>query len=347
MNTSQAYFFGGLSGSFNAHQNSKAFAVFGEAYYDITDKLSLTAGLRWSKDKKKFVMDNLVPNPFLTPTLSDSWAKATWRLSLDYQITDETMVYFSYNRGYRSGGYNGRGTEPDALGPYDPETVDSYEVGVRSDLFNERIRLNVTAYRMKYKNKQEEIISLADDGVNTVTTVGNAAALLLQGFEAELTAIVSDSFSIRSSASFLDSEYTSFLIPNVIDPNGPLIDNSNSAVRWAPKWTFSLAANYVIPVGNGGEIILNGNYAYKSQIQTSPAIDPLGRSTAAPTNIFDFAIVYDGPIGAGDTNIRASAFVKDAFHGDNRAGTGVDAAIFFFGLTAPGRTFGVELEASF
>jgi len=322
MNTSQAYFFGGLSGSFNAHQNSKAFAVFGEAYYDITDKLSLTAGLRWSKDKKKFVMDNLVPNPFLTPTLSDSWAKATWRLSLDYQITDETMVYFSYNRGYRSGGYNGRGTEPDALGPYDPETVDSYEVGVRSDLFNERIRLNVTAYRMKYKNKQEEIISLADDGVNTVTTVGNAAALLLQGFEAELTAIVSDSFSIRSSASFLDSEYTSFLIPNVIDPNGPLIDNSNSAVRWAPKWTFSLA-------------------------QTSPAIDPLGRSTAAPTNIFDFAIVYDGPIGAGDTNIRASAFVKDAFHGDNRAGTGVDAAIFFFGLTAPGRTFGVELEASF
>ena len=344
MNTSQAFFLGGLSGSFNASQSSTAYAVFGEAYYDLTDKLSLTAGLRWSRDEKEFVMDNLVPNPFYTE-LEDDWSKATWRLSLDYQITDETMVYFSYNRGYRSGGFNGRGTDPSALGPYNPETVDSYEFGIRTDLFEERIRLNITAYRMKYKNKQEEIIFAAPDGINTITAVGNAASLRLQGFEAELTAIVTDRLSLRSSGSFLDSKYTSFLIPNVIDPTGPMIDNSASAVRWAPKWTFNLAADYRIPVGNGGEVILNGNFAYKSQIQTSPAIDPLGRSTASPTKVVDFAIIYDGPIG--NTNLRASAYVKDAFHGDNRAGTGVDAAIFFFGLTSPGRTWGVELEAAF
>ena len=81
---------------------------------------------------------------------------------------------------------------------------------------------------------------------------------------------------------------------------------------------------------------MNGNYAYKSKIQTSPIIDPLGRSTANATNVVDFAIIYDGPIG--NTELRASAFVKDAFQDDNRAGTGVDAAIFFFGLTSPGRT---------
>lgn len=352
MNTSQAFFFGQLSGSFNASQSSKAYAVFGETYFDITDKLSLTAGMRWTKDEKKFVMDNLVPNPFYTE-LQDSWDKLTWRLSLDYQITDETMVYFSYNRGYRSGGFNGRGTEPDALGPYNPETVDAYEVGIRSDLFNERVRVNLTAYRMKYKNKQEEVISLAQDGVNTVTSVANAASLLLQGFEAEMTAIVTDNFSIRSAASFLDSNYSSFFAPNPFyvpgsdDPftRDQFIDNSDSAVRWAPKWTFSVAANYVIPVGNGGEVILNGNYAYKSKIQTSPIIDPLGRSTANATNVIDFAIIYDGPIG--NTELRASAFVKDAFQDDNRAGTGVDAAIFFFGLTSPGRTWGIELEAAF
>ncbi len=60
-----------------------------------------------------------------------------------------------------------------------------------------------------------------------------------------------------------------------------------------------------------------------------------------------FSMTYDGPVGLGDTNVRASVYVKDAFKDDNRFGAGVDAGVFFFGVTAPGRVWGIELEADF
>jgi iron complex outermembrane recepter protein len=357
MKTGDAIFFGAKSQSYHAQQSTRALAFFGETYFDITDQLTLTTGIRYTDEKKELTFENIVPGPgapaFGPVEREASWTEPTWRVSLDYQITDQTMVYASYNRGFRSGGFNGRATTIETLGPYEPEKVDSYEVGVRTDMLDERLRANLTAYLMNYKNKQEEIITAS--GGATATEVSNASNARMQGFELEMTAIISDNFSLRSAASFLDSKYSSFDIPNpfyVPDSTDPLtmdptIDNADASVRWAPKWTFSLGGTYSVPVGNGGELIFTGNFAYKSSIQTSPRPDPAGRSTVKPTKVVDLGVTYDGPIGMADTNVRVSAFVKDLLKDDNRFGAGVDAGVFFFGLTAPGRTWGVELEADF
>jgi iron complex outermembrane receptor protein len=362
MNPADGFVFGGLVSSSSAGQISKSYAIFGEGYYAITDKLNFTGGFRWSEEKKTFSVKDLLEldpdgagpgTPLDVQDAKASWSEPTWRISLDYEITDEVMVYVSYNRGFRSGGWNGRAVENGTEGPYDPEKVDSYEAGIRADLFDEHLRLNLTGFYVKYDNKQEEIITAGIVPGTTATTVVNASNAKMHGLELEFTGIVNERLSFRGSGSYQHSKYSSFLVP---DPANPVscgvspelcFNNTDSAFRWSPKWTANIGGQYVIPVGNSGEVIFAGNLAYKSSFQTSPLIDPLGRSTVKPSTIVDFSLTYDGLIGLGDTNVRTSVYVKDAFKGDNRFGAGVDAGVFFFGVTAPGRVWGIELEADF
>ena len=160
--TSQA--FGGISADGTYVQSTEAYAIFADGTYDINDSLSLSGGLRFSRETKDADIDFIVSTvPGVAGTsaqASESWSEPTGRLILQYQATDDLMFYGGYSRGFRSGGFNGRAASVTALGPYDPETVDSFEAGIRSELFDNRLRFNPTLFFLSYNDKQEENLCL-------------------------------------------------------------------------------------------------------------------------------------------------------------------------------------------
>jgi len=145
-------------------QSTESYAFFLEADYALTDRWTLTLGGRYTEDDKESgVIDALTPelavkgnpdNPF-----DASWDEFTPKVGLRFQMNDSVMFYGLYSKGFRAGGFNGRpagGEYLAAATPYDPETVDNYEVGMKSEWLDGRMRLNVSAFTMDYQDKQEE-----------------------------------------------------------------------------------------------------------------------------------------------------------------------------------------------
>lgn len=201
-----------------ARQKSKSYSIFGQANYEFTDAFSLTAGLRYTSDKRTeseggagIVLANGTPivksGPFGS---SDTFKKLTWRLALDYKVSDDLMVYASYNRGFKSGVYNlpGYSTSTNApLTPVAPEVLDAYAVGFKSELFDRLMRFNVEAFWYDFKNIQVQN-NVPPPNAGTILT--NAGAAEIKGIEADLTIAPASGLTIIASMSILDGKYTSF-----------------------------------------------------------------------------------------------------------------------------------------
>jgi iron complex outermembrane recepter protein len=370
----------------DAGQESTSYAIFGEAYYDLSDKARLTLGARWTRDEKEFWIfqrssgdasgllpptvwgcGNLsaaqqatadavaadwiaaAPDPATAAARSaalvcndddgkKSWSEFTPRVALDYRFNDDLMVYASYARGFRSGGWNGRATTPGSIGPYDPETVDSYEIGVRSELFQRSLRLNATAFLTDYKDKHES--EIFQFGFATETVVNNAAEAEIKGVEVEAQWIPTDRIQGRLAVGYTDGEYKEFLANNRL--TGVREDISDIfEFGFAPEWNVNVGLDYFQPLGEFGRGIFRVNYAWADEtVGNFGQPDPAGldRNVFGDRGEWDFAAIWQSPW------LDATVFVKDAFHDDNYLATSVDVGVFWFGALAPGRTWGVELS---
>jgi len=249
----------------NGHIDTKSIAGFGEVAYNFTDKTRLTAGARVTHDERKFNGNNVIlfgalanpnqgffddPNGFLvTVPIPEGpkakWTEPTWRLVLDHKFTDDVMVYGSYNRGFRSGNFiTAVGAGPNPQKPFDPEFINAFEVGVKSELLDRRLRLNAAVYYYDVKDLQFQILQ----GVSTVTQ--NAAAAKIKGAELALTWQAADGLTLDLGTSYINGHYSSFpdAISNVpVAPgvNAPVaFDASGNQIGGSPKLTVSGAATY-------------------------------------------------------------------------------------------------------
>src|SRR5690606_20871152 len=147
----------------------------------------ITAGGRYSHEEKEFSIHSVRPDgsPNIDVQRKQSWAKPDWKLLLDYRFTDTVMGYALAATGFKSGGINGRAGTAEALTSVDEESVLSYEVGLKTQLLDDRVRLNVNYYRNDYDDLQ--LTAFNDVGA---LVLSNAADTLIQGFEGELQAIV-------------------------------------------------------------------------------------------------------------------------------------------------------------
>ena len=125
----------------------------------------------------------------------------TWRVSLDHRFSDAFMMFASYNRGFKSGLYNMVNLSQDAV---DSEIVDAYEVGFKSDLADDRVRLNGSVFYYDYQDMQIQVINAG------LTVLSNAAQAEVKGAELELQALATDNLRIYASLSYLDTEFTDF-----------------------------------------------------------------------------------------------------------------------------------------
>src|SRR5205085_10276140 len=206
-----------------------------------------------------------------------SFSSWTPRAVLTWHGNDNILLYGSYSRGFKSGGYN---TSSPQDAPYRPETLDAFELGVKTTL-SPGITFNVAAFHYDYKDLQVQSLAV---GAGTAT-VTNAATAKMDGIEAELNARITPEFTLRASAAYLHARYDVFqnagiYIPNVntVPGTGNRIcvdrrptnglnecDVSGNQLPRAPDFTFNIGGNYEHRFGNGSRIRLSGNAYYSSK----------------------------------------------------------------------------------
>ena len=242
-------------------------AVFGQVNFDITDRLTLTAGLRYTESDKYF---NLVTERRVGP-ISDQFGELTTNestpmVSLAWKMTDDVMFYGTYAEGYRDGSYAARftGAVPTPLPNYDPEYVDSIELGMKSTLMGGRLRLNVAAFTMDYQDMQ---VNAASNEVATSSTKENLGDATISGLEVELKALLTDRFTFGVNLGLLDDEIDS--LRGTLVSNTVTITKDNDLPN-TPDYTLSLMAQYDIPLQSGSSLSLRADYVTKDDYYSRP-----------------------------------------------------------------------------
>jgi len=284
--------------------NSKA--VFGNIGWEIVHNLNLNAGIRYTKEAKDYHYFRLNPdgtvNPFLDPigavygigydgpdtldangdgsttdivqALSGAVAqykghRVDYRVSLDYRLSPELLVYASVATGFKGGGTNPRPFNIGQVISFDPETLTSYETGFKSDLLDRRLRLNVSAFYSDYKKIQIPVLSCPDTPCAARLNAGNGH---YKGLEAELTARPVDGLSIDASASYIDFKYTS-LLPAAAYPTNPAGAAKDDPPAGVPKWKWSAGVQYEVPLGGDfGSLTPRIDVSYQGKVFVGPLI---------------------------------------------------------------------------
>ena len=253
------------------NQITKSVAGFAQATYAVTDSTRFTAGIRYTYDKREFSgnLNATLGNgaSLLIPRVDDvSIKKPTWRLAVDQDLAQNVLLYASYNRGMKSGGFNtGSISNP----PFDAEELDAYEVGLKSEFLGRRVRLNIGGFYYDYKN-----IQTASFGITGVNAILNAASAENYGIDADLQAKVTDDLNLTVGANWQHARFKSFprapiAIPKPNNEGSTTIigDASGNTLPFSPAFTYTLGVNYVIRT-DSGDITLNVNDNYNSGFYT-------------------------------------------------------------------------------
>ena len=245
---------------------AKSGAAYAQATYEILDGTNLTLGGRYTSERRRDIDNSqILEIPFLGLTIPTAFPdrrvtanKFTYRISLDHRFSDEVMVYASLNTGFKSGGYN-----PNAptQAPYRPETVTAYEAGLKTDLFDRRLRFNAAGFYYDYKNIQVQKLE------NTSIFVFNGASARVYGADVDFTAVLGNAFTLTGGISWISPKFEDFPICSISSPAGgvPLTTGpcDGKQIPFAAKFTASLAANYSADLG-GGKLLAAANVYYNS-----------------------------------------------------------------------------------
>jgi iron complex outermembrane receptor protein len=341
----QAYILNGPVQNFTAGQRLDSFAVFAESIIKLGSNVRLTVGGRYTWETKDFNIDFTVPGAF-SAKAKKTFSDPTGRVILDWKPNPDTMLYASWSRGFRSGGFNGRATSATSIGPYNPEKVDSYEAGVKSEFFGGKLRVNPTAFWVNYNNKQEDIIRAA--GAGTETIVENAASARIWGLELEMQARPTPDLTLRASGGYLNGRYKTFLIPDLANP-GKFVDvSSQRNFRRAPKVSFNAGVDYGMQVSSADRVTFTLDYAFIDDLTASPLADTTGaRRDVIPaygTLDASIALLHEG---SAIKNLRVSAYARDLLNKGGRLANVLDAGLFYFGVVSPRQQFGIEATVKF
>lgn len=368
-----AIVFGGPAANNSTAQTIDAFAAFFDFTYALTERLSFSGGGRWTFEEKEFSanLDPLTGAPAENFTVSEKFDSPTWRAILQYDINDDANGYISYSRGFRSGGFNGRPTSQAFVGPYDSETVDTFEVGLRTEFLGNTLRFNPTAFYTNYKDLQVEYFTLPPGGSTIpALTIQNATDVDIWGLELESLYQPTDELSFRVAAGYLDHSIGDFITPdfNLVSTNSPLFDPAVLAdfqadpsslpttnlgerltLRRAPKFTFSGGVNYRKALSNNFEGIVDVNYSWRDEFSTSTFIDPTGldRTTLPSQDSLDLSVGISTTRSEGP-NFSITGFINDAL--DSRTGIAsapLEVGVFNFSPTQVTKTYGIELGVDF
>jgi len=344
---------------FTQERTSKAF--YAEAAYNLTERLSITVGARYTKDESSLddfyalylnaddaptayayystpdptpaSLFPLDPAAFL-PKLSTEEDNWTGRIILDYELADDVMTYISYSKGYRAGAYNGLAIAgPEQIYLTEPEKLDAYELGIKSQLLDNSLQVNASVFFYDYQNQQLQ------ESVGAATFLRNLTSSVL-GAEIEILYYATDDLRITSSFGYLDTEYNAHQTLSGIDIGG-------NEQPFSPELTANLGAEYRLMDIADGSLTISGDVQYKGH----QWFDPFNSEQA------------EGPLNKGEDSYWLSnarlAYNSDKLSGAIYVKNIEDKYYNVYGINTEGfasnnyfirgepRTFGVEITYHF
>ncbi len=287
--------------------NNEAVGIFTEGTYTFNDKWSSTLGLRYSRDEREVTLKNFqgtgretgtpvilggyacvvtdendvpLPDDACSRTVDESFEKPTWRASVNYTPQQDMLLYGSVSTGYRTGGFNMRGSIEESLEPFEEETVTSYEIGHKADWSSMAavpVRTNLAFYYQDYKDIQKTQQIASDLGFATV--VVNAAEAPIYGAEFDVTVAATDRLSLNLAYAYTKTEYNNWDDYSTIQTTAPYnsffpgivtIDGSDNDFTYIPENTLTASVNYTLPVSADlGEMALNASVYWQDDMWTS------------------------------------------------------------------------------
>lgn len=331
-------------------QRGESLAGFGQATWAVAGGLNFTGGLRYTSEKRNLdasiVSTRRDGTQFISSgpvDLSKRFNKLTWRISADYQAMPDTLGYLSYNRGFKSGGFN-PGTL--TLPAFNPEVLDAFEAGLKTTLFDHRIRFNTAIFYYDYKDVQVQRVVVG--GAGSTSGITNGAKAEFYGGEAEITAQPIPQLLLAAGFQYLHGRYKTFqsAILAVGNPAGGQFllpgDASGNVPIVSPTSQINASATYTVPVGTS-RLRLSGNYyrnsgyfAEPDNVLRQPAYSLFGASAAFTTEGDRFTISIWG------TNLSNTLYSAYLNHQSTGSGIGLSRV----GYAAP-RTFGATVASKF
>jgi iron complex outermembrane receptor protein len=260
----------------------KSIAPYAQARFEIAPKLKATLGARYTRDKLSGSgfqgailggTSNIIAFPPTVAESENTFKKVTYKAGLDYEFTDTIFAYASASRGYKGATLNLLPFDPT---PTKPEVLDAYELGIKSEWYDHRLRVNADVWYYDIKDPQVIVIEKA-----VAPTVRNAGAAESKGVEVQFEAAPINDLSLRLSATYLDAKYTDYLHAAFYFPvqpygNTAALDLSaqgganGNYLPHAPKVTFNVGGTYRWVLPNQAELTFGANYAYSSKQYFQP-----------------------------------------------------------------------------
>lgn len=237
-------------------------AVFGQVEWRppmaaFEDRLTLTAGLRWTKeDKSSYIVH---PGDF-SASADDSWTNTAPTLIASYQFTDSLSAYVKYSKGWKAGGFNGESGDAFTFQEgYDPEEVDAYEVGLKSRWLENTLQFNAAAFYNDGSDLQLSVFTPSNGA--PISAVRNAGSSVKQGFEFELIYQPTVDLELSANYGYLDADYKEYM---EFDPGlGVEVDKKNEkAFQYAPRHTVNAGIEYTFARGDWGDLTARLDYTY-------------------------------------------------------------------------------------
>ena len=294
-------------------------AVFGQLDFDISPQLTATIGLRYTEDKKEIsrvgTADGIVTSlPFAVED-DATFDEITGRAVLSWTPTDDVLVFGSYSRGFKSGGFQGRATRIESVSqPFGPEIADSYELGLKATFLDGRFQVNPTVFTTDFEDLQVvELLRPVGSPPGTTATLitQNAANAEIDGAEIEYSWYPVDGLTIRGAYTWLDAEFVEFFSPPGFEtPSATAAgDRSGNKLLKSPEYSISQLIRYEwhVPAWKGS-LALQGEYIHKEEQYSSPDNDLDARLPAY--DVANFSLTY---MREGENDLEVTFWVDNAF----------------------------------
>lgn len=266
--------------------DTESYALFGNVAYDFNDHFSVNTGLRRTWEEVGIDLEGVsgpargntvyrnthdwwrrsaIVGPLRVNAVQDEsnrWSDWTYDITPEWRLNEQALAFFRYAKGFRSGGYNATVTAQSSVNTVDPESIDSYELGVKTTWLDGRLTLNGALFYYEWQDMQLNIQGVTPAGLNA-STLRNAALGKGKGLELELVALPLDNLRIAANLGLLSAKYNDF---SALQADGSVEDYSGNRFARAPETTLGIDLQYRHPLPIGGHLVVGTDWAYQSRI---------------------------------------------------------------------------------
>ena len=339
-----------------------SYAFFGDFNWAFADKWRLSFGGRWSHDNKK--LTNSFAQTGLIGSGDANFTKFTPKVGIDYRPNNDVMLYASWSRGYRSGGFSPRAaTALTASTPFQPETVDAYEIGAKLAAFNRKLEVNLAGYISDYKDMQQNL-TVPGGPLGNQTITGNVpGGAMIKGIEMDATLRITPQLTITASTAYMKSHFRNFVTNGAFGTQLVPFDYSANRLIYAPKFTSSLNADYTVPT-SFGKVVATAGWRHISpydeqisQASLTPVTDASGivtgvivggndpRVRTTTQDLVDASLTVNFDIGDKEAYVRL--FGRNLLNEKTTTHAFTVAGLFSFGMALEPRTYGATVGVKF